>query len=33
MTGTTYNRTPAYDRIHFAMMAVESGAKLLGITP
>ena len=33
MTGTTYDRTPAYDRIHFATMAVERGAKLLGITP
>lgn len=33
MTETTYNRTPAYDRIHFATMAVESGAKRLGITP
>ena len=33
MTGTTYNRTPAYDRIHFATMALESGAKRLGITP
>ncbi len=30
---TIYNRTPAYDRIHFAMMALESGAKRLGITP
>lgn len=33
MTGTTYKRTPSYDRIHFATMAVESGAKRLGITP
>ena len=33
MKGTTYNRTPAYDRILFATMAVESGAKRLGITP
>ena len=24
---------PAYDRIHFAMMALESGARRLGITP
>lgn len=30
---TTYNRTPAYDRIHFATMALESGAKRLGIPP
>lgn len=28
-----YSRTPAYDRIHFATMAVESGAKRLGISP
>lgn len=27
------DRTPAYDRIHFATMALESGAKRLGITP
>lgn len=33
MTGTAYDRTPAYDRIHFVTMAVESGAKRLGITP
>lgn len=26
-------RLPAYDRIHFATMALESGARLLGITP
>ncbi len=30
---TTYNRTPAYDRIHFATMALENGAKRLGISP
>jgi len=24
---------PAYDRIHFATMALESGARRLGITP
>ena len=29
----TYKRTPAYDQIHFATMALESGAKRLGITP
>ena len=28
-----FTRTPAYDRIHFATMAVESGARRLGITP
>lgn len=28
-----YRRTPVYDRIHFATMALESGAKRLGITP
>lgn len=33
MTGMIYSRTPAYDRIHFATMALESGAKRLGITP
>lgn len=33
MTKSIYSRTPAYDRIHFATMAVESGAKRLGITP
>jgi len=33
MSETTFSRTPAYDRIHFAMMALESGAKRLGITP
>jgi len=33
MSETTFRRTPTYDRIHFAMMAVESGAKRLGITP
>ncbi len=33
MSETTYSRTAAYDRIHFATMAVESGAKRLGITP
>ena len=27
------SRTDAYDRIHFATMALESGAKRLGITP
>ena len=30
---TTYIRTDQYDRIHFATMAVESGARKLGITP
>jgi len=30
---TVYSRTPAYDRIHFVMMAMESGAHKLGITP
>ena len=30
---TTYSRTPNYDRIHFAIMALESGAKRMGITP
>lgn len=33
MTGMFFSRTPAYDRIHFATMALESGAKRLGITP
>ena len=33
MTATTHSSTPAYDRIHFATMAMESGAKRLGITP
>ena len=33
MAMTAYTRTPAYDRIHFATMALESGAKRLGITP
>jgi len=33
MAETKYSRTSAYDRIHFATIAVESGAKLLGITP
>lgn len=28
---TTYKRTEAYDRIHFATMALESGARRLGI--
>lgn len=30
---TVGNRSDAYDRIHFATMALESGAKRLGITP
>jgi len=30
---TENKRTEAYDRIHFATMALESGAKRLGITP
>lgn len=34
MEKTTANsRNTAYDRIHFATMALESGAKRLGITP
>lgn len=34
MEKTTANsRIIAYDRIHFATMALESGAKRLGITP
>ena len=33
MSETTYSRTPAYDCIHFTTMALESGAKRLGITP
>lgn len=36
ITRTVTNVTtisPAYDRIHFATMALESGAKQLGITP
>lgn len=30
---TVYQRSEAYDRIHFAMMALESGAKKLGVSP
>ena len=36
MTGTATIQGvahPAYDRIHFATMALESGARRLGITP
>ena len=36
MTATNYQvsaRCPAYDRIHFATMALESGAHRMGITP
>lgn len=36
MEAITYQaniRRPAYDRIHFATMALESGARRIGITP
>jgi len=33
MAITTSNRTSAYNRIHFATMALESGARRLGISP
>ncbi len=36
MTATNYQASagcPTYDRIHFATMALESGARRMGITP
>lgn len=33
MPARSYSRNPAFDRIHFVTMALESGAKRLGIPP